>query len=72
MNRRGFPCALAADYLGISPSKFRQLVAAKKIPAPRLIDSKRVWDKYDLDDFFDNLPRDGESTGWEGFINDEA
>jgi excisionase family DNA binding protein len=72
MERRGYPRALAAEYLGISPSFFSQLVRDGSIPGPKRIGARVVWDRYDLDEYFDNLPRDGEANDWEDVINGEA
>jgi hypothetical protein len=43
-------------YIGISPSKFDGLVADGRMPKPKIIDSRRVWDKVQLDIAFDELP----------------
>jgi hypothetical protein len=43
-------------YLGISPSKFDGLVADGRMPRPRMIDSRKVWDIHQLDAAFDELP----------------
>ena len=45
-------------YLGISPSKFDELVNDGRMPRPRIIDSRKVWDVYELDMAFDELPRE--------------
>jgi hypothetical protein len=49
-------------YLGISPSKFDEMVKDGRVPRPRMIDSRKVWDIFELDGSFDDLPReDGRS-----------
>ncbi len=55
--RRGLSREEAAMYIGISPSKFDELVADGRMPGPRRIDSRKVWDVRELDLFFDELPR---------------
>jgi predicted DNA-binding transcriptional regulator AlpA len=76
MERRGYPRVLAAEYIGISPSKFSQLVREKKIPEPREIDGgKLVWDRYDLDEYFDAQPRrgdPGDASEWDDLANGQA
>lgn len=57
--RRGFGAEDAATYLSLSPSYFRQLVGESKMPRPRIIGSRRVWDIDDLDAMFKALPREG-------------
>ena len=56
--RRGLSRTEAAIYLGISPSKFDELVKDGRMPRPRLIDCRKVWDVYELDMAFDELPRE--------------
>jgi hypothetical protein len=51
-------------YIGISAGKFDELVADGRMPAPRRIDSRKVWDVRELDLAFDVLPKeDGAATG---------
>jgi predicted DNA-binding transcriptional regulator AlpA len=57
--RRGLSRIEAAMYLGISPSKFDELVTDGRMPRPRSIDSRKVWDVHELDMAFDGLPREG-------------
>jgi predicted DNA-binding transcriptional regulator AlpA len=45
-------------YLGISPSKFDELIEDGRMPRPRMIDSRKVWDVYELDMAFDELPHE--------------
>jgi hypothetical protein len=48
----------------LSPSFFRQLVIANKMPRPRLIGAQRVFDIGELDVAFKAMPREGgESKG---------
>jgi predicted DNA-binding transcriptional regulator AlpA len=63
--KRGLSRMEAAAYVGISPSKFDQLVQEGRMPGPRRIDIRKVWDVRELDLCFDELPRDdsGAATG---------
>lgn len=54
--RRGLSRDEAAMYVGISASKFDQLVSDKRMPGARRIDGRRVWDVRALDVAFDALP----------------
>jgi hypothetical protein len=58
--RRGLAEGEAALYIGLSASKFRELVAQGIMPRPRLISRRRVWDVDDLDAAFKSLPIEGE------------
>lgn len=62
--RRGMSREEAADYLGISPTKFDEWRSAGKIPAARRLDGRKLWDIRELDVVFETLPReDSPATG---------
>ncbi len=64
--RRGLSRIEAAIYLGISPSKFDELRKAGRVPPPRLIDGRKVWDVKELDFAFEAFPLESneETEGW--------
>ena len=65
--RRGLSRTEAAMYIGISGSKFDELVADGRMPAPVKIDGRKLWDIRDLDLAFDELPReDSTPNSWDG------
>jgi predicted DNA-binding transcriptional regulator AlpA len=65
--RRGLSRSEAAMYIGISASKFDELVADRRMPGPIKIDGRNIWDIRDLDLAFDALPReDAAPNSWEG------
>jgi hypothetical protein len=55
--RRGLSRVDAALYVGVSPGKFDEMVADGRMPGPRQIDARKVWDVVELDSSFDDLPR---------------
>jgi len=57
--RRGLGAEEAALYLGIGVSLFRVMVRDGRMPRPRMINARRVWDVDDLDAAFKSLPREG-------------
>lgn len=66
---RGLGRIAAAAYVGISPSKFDQLVHERRMPPPRRIDARKIWDRLELDAAFEELPNEGrppsEANDWE-------
>ncbi len=60
--RRGLDENEAAVYLSLSPSFFRKLVTQGKMPRPRLVGERRIWDVEELDLAFKALPREGGET----------
>ena len=53
----------AAAAIGVSASKFRFLVKEARMPQPRRIDRRFVWDVDELRAAFKALPHQGESEG---------
>jgi hypothetical protein len=51
----------AAAAIGVSASKFRALVDEGRMPLPRRIDGRTIWDVDELRAAFKALPHDGES-----------
>ena len=47
-------------YIGISASKFDELVCDGRMPAPKRIDSRKLWDVHRLDLAFNSLPDDND------------
>lgn len=56
---RGLNREQASLYVGVSVSKFDQLVLDGRMPAPKRIDTRKVWDRHALDTAFWALPDDG-------------
>lgn len=54
--RRGLSRDEAAMYVGISAGKFDEMIKDGRMPEPRLIDQRKVWDVRSLDLAFDDLP----------------
>jgi len=57
---RGLNREAAAQYVGIGVSKFDEMVTDGRMPGPKRIDGRKVWDKVALDCAFDALPGEGE------------
>ena len=69
MNARGLSRPTAAEYVGCSPRKFDQMIQDGLMPAPRLIGTKKIWDRVELDEAFEELPRELEQGKWDEFFN---
>ena len=53
---RGLNRGEAAAYVGISATLFDQMVGDGRMPKPKRINSRTVWDRHQLDRAFDALP----------------
>lgn len=56
--RRGLSRAEAAEYVCVGVTKFDQMVADGRMPHPKRIDGRKVWDVRQLDTAFARLPSD--------------
>lgn len=65
VNPRGLQREVAARYIGISPTKFDQLVGEGRMPQPRRLDGRKLWDRLELDEAFSDLPFDQEENPWD-------
>lgn len=59
---RGLSRVEAARYIGVSPTTFDKLVTDGRMPAPKEIGARRVYDRAQLDLAFDALS-DGPDEG---------
>ena len=62
---RGFNREQSAEYVGVSATKFDQMVADGRMPRPKRIDGRVVWDRLQLDSAFAALPdENGRGDVW--------
>jgi len=52
----------AAAHIGVGATKFDEMVKDRRMPQPREIDGRVVWDVYELDEYFERLPRRGQGV----------
>ncbi len=53
----------AAAYVGISPSLFDVLVGDGRMPLPKRINRRRLWDRRAIESAFAELPDSGSAGG---------
>ncbi|UVK41532.1 hypothetical protein LHFGNBLO_002712 [Mesorhizobium sp. AR10] len=53
---RGLSREEAARYVGVGPTLFDEMVADGRMPRPKLINSRTIWDRVTLDIAFTSLP----------------
>ena len=59
---RGLSRDEAARYIGVSPSKFDEMVSDGLMPRPKRIGSRVVWDRLKLEAAFSDLPDDNRAN----------
>ena len=62
--RRGLSEPEAALYVGIGSTKFRELVQDGRMPKPRILDGRKLWDVEALDAAFRDLPMEAAPDSW--------
>ena len=63
---RGLSRAQAAEYIGVGVTKFDEMVDDGRMPRPKRIDGRIVWDRIKLDEAFDALDDEGgPSNEWD-------
>jgi predicted DNA-binding transcriptional regulator AlpA len=69
---RGLNRVQSAAYVGVSPSKFDEMVTDGRMPQPKVIDGRVVWDRHELDAAFSALPHRNGRGGQAGDVFDEC
>ncbi|RWX69407.1 hypothetical protein [Mesorhizobium sp. M2A.F.Ca.ET.039.01.1.1] len=59
---RGLSREEAARYVGVGVTKFDQMVADRRMPRPKKVDSRVIWDRLKLEAAFTELPGDDEEN----------
>ncbi len=65
---RGLSRVAAAEYVGVSVSKFDDMVADGRMPTAKSIDRRNVWDRLGLDEAFSALPSEESTNPWDDAI----
>jgi predicted DNA-binding transcriptional regulator AlpA len=55
---RGLNREEAARYVGVGATKFDEMVADRRMPRPKRVDGRVIWDRIKLDMAFTDLPDD--------------
>ncbi len=53
---RGMSRDEAARYIGVSPTKFDEMVKDRRMPAGKKVDGRVLWDRVAVDRAFTDLP----------------
>ncbi|MBU1313968.1 MAG: hypothetical protein KJ947_22515 [Alphaproteobacteria bacterium] len=58
---RGLSRAEAARYIGVGTTKFDEMVHDRRMPRPKRVDGRVIWDRIALDAAFSDLPDEHEN-----------
>ncbi len=56
---RGMSRDEAARYVGVSPAKFDEMVASRRMPPAKRDGARMIWDRFQLDACFDEMGTGG-------------
>lgn len=62
---RGLSRLEAAKYVGVSGTTFDKMVHDGRMPSPKIINTRTVWDRLKLDIFFEALPDKDAANPWD-------
>jgi predicted DNA-binding transcriptional regulator AlpA len=69
---RGLSREDAARYVGVGTTKFDEMVTDRRMPKPKQIDGRIVWDRVALDAHFTDLPDVGSSNPIDAILRRRA
>lgn len=58
--RLGLSREQAAEYIGVSPDKFDDMVGDGRMPKPKNVDRRKIWDRLAVEKAFRALPSGGD------------
>lgn len=58
-DRLGLSAPEAAEFIGVGLTTFNTMVEQEQMPHPKVIGSRRVWDRREIEKAFTALPTDG-------------
>lgn len=56
-DRIGLSRVQSAEYVGVSPVLFDEMVQDRRMPQPKQVNSRLIWYRPELDEHFRDLPR---------------
>jgi len=62
---RGLCRVAAAQYVGVSVTTFDKMVEDGRMPPPKRVDTRKLWDLRRLDLAFEALPDDESQNPWD-------
>lgn len=66
---RGFNREEAARYIGVGTTLFDEMVADGRMPRPKRINGRTLWDRVRVDMAFSDLPGDGDENPVDALLN---
>jgi excisionase family DNA binding protein len=61
----------AARYIGVGNTKFDEMVADGRMPRPKRVDGRVVWDRLQIEAAFTDLPKDKKVNYFDRMLDDK-
>ena len=62
---RGLNRDNSARYVGVGTTKFDYMVKDGRMPKPKRVDGRNIWDRFGLDAAFEDLPSEDGVNPWD-------
>jgi predicted DNA-binding transcriptional regulator AlpA len=62
---RGLSRVQSAAFVGVGATLFDEMVKDRRMPPPKRINGKTVWDRVELEEAFVALPSDEDANPWD-------
>jgi hypothetical protein len=62
----------AARYIGVGITKFDEMVVDGRMPRPKRVDGRVIWDRLRIEAAFSDLPDDAKSNPLDRMLNDHS
>jgi predicted DNA-binding transcriptional regulator AlpA len=59
---RGMSREEAARYIGVGATKFDEMVSDRRMPQPKRVDGRVIWDRLRIEAAFSELPEDNKAN----------
>jgi hypothetical protein len=67
---RGMSRDEAARYIGVGVTKFDEMVSDRRMPRPKRVDGRVIWDRLRIDAAFSDLPEDTKVNPLDRILDD--
>lgn len=58
IRRAGCPVTKRLRYIGVGATKFDEMVADRRMPRPKRVDGRVIWDRLKIEAAFTDLPEE--------------
>lgn len=62
---RGLSRVQSAAYIGTGTTTFDEMVKDGRMPPPKRVNSRKLWDRFELDAAFGDLPSAADANPWD-------